>query len=348
MEFLSKAASLISYKRESISSKLNNILYWRKKMDKIQFIPEEDLKVVSVPFQSLSQTQNWGLAAAMVSDAWKLTKGEGVKIAILDTGICNHVDLEGQWKEAINCSNDDSWEDKGSGHGTHVAGIIAATDNDFGVVGIAPNCEIIPIKVLDNDGSGSYEAIINGIKKAMELDVDIINMSLGSPTEPPQHLHDLIRQATEKGIIIIAAAGNDSDKVNFPARYDEVIAVAALDKDGKMARFSSRGNQVDSVAPGVDMYSTFLNNEYCKMSGTSQAAPFIAGICALIISLIKKQNEVHQIENYIDMLVALDNVSEFGSYLQTGSIVEGDQINWGFGVPKFCNVDWNKITDKNQ
>ena len=173
-------------------------------------------------------------------------------------------------------------------------------------------------------------------------------MSLGSPTEPPQHLHDLIRQATEKGIIIIAAAGNDSDKVNFPARYDEVIAVAALDKDGKMARFSSRGNQVDSVAPGVDMYSTFLNNEYCKMSGTSQAAPFIAGICALIISLIKKQNEVRQIENYIDMLVALDNVSEFGSYLQTGSIVEGDQINWGFGVPKFCNVDWNKITDKNQ
>ena len=115
-----------------------------------------------------------------------------------------------------------------------------------------------------------------------------------------------------------------------------------------MARFSSRGNQVDSVAPGVDMYSTFLNNEYCKMSGTSQAAPFIAGICALIISLIKKQNEVRQIENYIDMLVALDNVSEFGSYLQTGSIVEGDQINWGFGVPKFCNVDWNKITDKNQ
>jgi len=317
-------------------------------MEKIQFIPEEDLKVVSVPFQSLSQTQNWGLSAAMVSDAWNLTKGEGVKIAILDTGICNHVDLDGQWKEAFNCSNDDSWEDKNSGHGTHVAGIIAATDNDFGVVGIAPNCEIFPIKVLDNDGSGSYEAIIDGIKKAIELDVDIINMSLGSPNEPPQSLHDLIRQATDKGIIVIAAAGNDSANVNFPARYDEVIAVAALDKDGKMARFSSRGQQVDSVAPGVDMYSTFLNNEYCKMSGTSQAAPFIAGICALIISLLKKQNEVKKIENYIDMLVALDNVSEFGSYLQTGNIIEGDQANWGFGVPKFCNVDWNKITEKNQ
>lgn len=317
-------------------------------MEKIQFIPEEDLKVVSVPFQSLSQTQNWGLSAAMVSDAWKLTKGEDVKIAILDTGICHHKDLEGQWKEAINCSGDDSWEDKGSGHGTHVAGIIAATDNDFGVVGIAPHCEIIPIKVLDNDGSGSYDSIINGLKKAIELEVDIINMSLGSPSEPPQHLHDVIKEASDKGIIIIAAAGNDADKVNFPARYDEVIAVAALDENGNMAKFSSRGAEVDSVAPGVDMYSTFLNNEYCKMSGTSQAAPFVAGVCALIISLVKKQSEVRKISNYIDMLVALDNVSEFGAYLKTGNIIEGDQVNWGFGVPKFANVNWEKITEKTQ
>jgi len=97
-------------------------------MENIQFIPEEDLNVVSVPFSALSQTQNWGMALAAIQNVWTVTKGEGIRVAILDTGISDHTDLITAWKKdnAINCSSDPTWEDKGSGHGTHVAGIIAA------------------------------------------------------------------------------------------------------------------------------------------------------------------------------------------------------------------------------
>ena len=316
-------------------------------MENIQFIPEEDLNVVSVPFAALSQTQNWGMALAAIQNVWTVTKGEGIRVAILDTGISDHTDLITAWKKdnAINCSSDPTWEDKGSGHGTHVAGIIAGSDNDFGVVGVAPNCEIIPIKVLDDSGAGNYESIEKGLRNAINMNVDIINMSLGSSTAPPETLHDLIRQAVAQGIVIVAAAGNDAHAVNYPARYDEVIAVAALDQNGCLATFTSKDETVDIVAPGVDIYSTYLNNEYCKMSGTSQASPFVAGICALIKSALKKQNLLPEFGNQFcqaDMMVALRNISS----LETAHVNPGEEKNWGPGIPKLANVDWQNILVK--
>jgi len=223
--------------------------------ENIQFIPEEDLKVTPVPFSALSQTQNWGMGLAAIQDVWQIAKGEGVTVAVLDTGISEHVDLSECWaKDSVyNCSDSDSWEDKSSGHGTHVAGIIAGNDNDFGVIGVAPKCKVIPIKVLNDDGSGSFETIAAGLRKAIDLNVDIINMSLGASSEPPKFIHDLILEAVSKGIVVIAAAGNDSQSVNYPARYDEVIAVAALDASGKLATFTSKDETVDIVAPGVDI-----------------------------------------------------------------------------------------------
>ena len=316
-------------------------------MENIQFIPEEDLHVVSVPFSALSQTQNWGMALAAIQNVWTVTKGEGIRVAILDTGISDHTDLITAWKKdnAINCSSDPTWEDKGSGHGTHVAGIIAGSDNDFGVVGVAPNCEIIPIKVLDDSGAGNYESIEKGLRNAINMNVDIINMSLGSSTAPPETLHDLIRQAVAQGIVIVAAAGNDAHAVNYPARYDEVIAVAALDQNGCLATFTSKDETVDIVAPGVDIYSTYLHNEYCKMSGTSQASPFVAGICALIKSALKKQNLLPEFGNQFcqaDMMVALRNISS----LETAHVNPGEEKNWGPGIPKLANVDWQNILVK--
>jgi len=316
-------------------------------MENIQFIPEEDLHVVAVPFAALSQTQHWGMALAAIQSVWSVTKGEGVRVAILDTGIADHTDLITAWKKdnAINCSSDPTWEDKGSGHGIHVAGIIAGSDNDFGVVGVAPNCEIIPIKVLDDNGSGSYESIEKGLKNAINMNVDIINMSLGSSTTPPQSIHDLIKQAVSQGIVVVAAAGNDSNAVNYPARYDEVFAVAALDQSGNLATFTSKDETIDIVAPGVDIYSTYLNNEYCKMSGTSQAAPFVSGICALIKSALKKQNLLPEFGNQFcqeDMMVALRNISSF----ENAKVIPGEEKNWGPGVPKLANVDWQNILVK--
>jgi len=316
-------------------------------MENIQFIPDEDLHVVSVPFSALSQTQHWGMGLAAIQNVWTITKGEGIRVAILDTGISDHTDLITAWKKdnAINCSSDPTWEDKVSGHGTHVAGIIAGSDNDFGVVGVAPNCEIIPIKVLDDSGAGNYEAIEKGLRNAINMNVDIINMSLGSSVTPPESLHNLIREAVAQGIVIVAAAGNDSHAVNYPARYDEVIAVAALDQSGCLATFTSKDETIDIVAPGVDIYSTYLRNEYCKMSGTSQASPFVAGICALIKSALKKQNLLPEFGNQFcqaDMMVALKNISS----LETAHVQPGDEKNWGPGIPKLANVDWQNILVK--
>jgi subtilisin family serine protease len=316
--------------------------------DKIQFIPEEDLKVTPVPFAALSQTQNWGMALANIQEVWAVSKqGEGIKIAILDTGFAEHADLVEAWKaeEAVNCTPEASVNDQGSGHGVHVAGIIAGSDNDFGVVGVAPKAKCYAIRVLDNSGSGSYDTIAAGLRKAIDLEVDIINMSLGAPTEPPAFIHDLIKEAVSKGIVVLAAAGNDSHAVNYPARYDEVIAVAALDESGNLATFTSRDFTVDIVAPGTNIYSTHLNNNYCKMSGTSQSAPFVAGICALIKAALKNQNLLPEFGNQFcqeDMMVALRNISSLQNY----QVQPGEEQNWGPGVPKLANIDWSNITVK--
>ena len=316
--------------------------------DKIQFIPDEDLKVVSVPFAALSQTQNWGMALANIQDVWQVSKqGEGIKVAVLDTGFSEHDDLKEAWNsaEAINCTSETSVNDQGSGHGVHVAGIIAGSDNDFGVVGVAPKAKVYAIRVLDNSGGGSYDTIAAGLRKAIDLNVDIINMSLGAPSEPPTSIHDLIKEAVSKGIVVIAAAGNDSHAVNYPARYDEVIAVAALDESGNLATFTSRDFTVDIVAPGTNIYSTHLNNNYCKMSGTSQASPFVAGICALIKAALKNQNLLPEFGNQFcqeDMMIALKNISS----LQNVHVQPGEEQNWGPGVPKLANIDWSTITVK--
>ena len=214
---------------------------------------------------------------------------------------------------------------------THVSGIVGARQNDFGIIGIAPECKILPIKVLDDGGHGGFYTIEAGIRAAMAANVDIINMSLGAPFEPPASLHAAIQEAAARGIILVAAAGNDSGAVNYPARYDEVIAVAALDKNGELASFSSRGTEVDAGAPGVDIYSTYLNNQYALLKGTSQASPFIAGVCALILAWARKNNLV--INGYKHMLHRLNDLSDPGGRVG----LWGDRT-LGFGVPNFANV----------
>ena len=218
--------------------------------ERLQFLPDEDMFFDIIPFQSLSQTQNWGIKYLGAEQAWVQSRGEGVRVAILDTGISKHPDLNWQDDLAFNCSNDPNYFDEASGHGTHVAGIINAIDNDQGVIGIAPGCTIIPIKVLDNNGGGSFGNIVKGIKKALEMDAHIISMSLGTSSPPPNEMAELVLEAGKRGVIMVAAAGNDAGDVNYPARYDEVIAVAALDEQGRPAKFTSKGETIDLCGPG--------------------------------------------------------------------------------------------------
>ena len=219
------------------------------------------------------------------------------------------------------------------GHGTHVAGIIGAIKNGSGIVGVAPSCKLICIKVLSDNGHGGYASIEQGIQKAMDCGAHIINMSLGASVAPPDSLRSKIQEATGRGIIIVAAAGNDSGAVNYPAKYPEVIAVGAIDENGNLADFSSHGSEISVVAPGVNIYSTYLNNQFAVLRGTSQASPFIAGICALLLSQdMQNNNGQRTILSIQGMLDALNQICDPKDSPDTDGKIEGNDT--GLGIPK--------------
>jgi major intracellular serine protease len=222
-------------------------------------------------------------------------------IAILDTGCdLTHPDLKERIIGGRNFTNDDNgnqdvYRDY-NGHGTHVAGTIAATQNQQGVVGVAPEANLLIVKVLDKNGSGQYEWIINGIHYAIEQKVDIISMSLGGPEDVPG-LHEAIQKAVENHILVVCAAGNEGDgqdatnEFDFPGSYNEVISVGAINLDRRISDFSNSNNEVDLVAPGETILSTYLNGKYAKLSGTSMATPHVSGALALIKAMATESFE---------------------------------------------------------
>lgn len=154
---------------------------------------------------------------------------------------------------------------------THVAGIVGAAENNLGVIGVAPQCNLYSGKVLNNQGlcPPDYSWIIKGLEWAIDIKADVVNMSLGAPIKPPDKLLKIIQEATNKGIILVAASGNEQlHSIDFPGKYNEVISVAAMDKSGNLACYSNIGEELDFIAPGSDIYSTYLNNGYSNISGT--------------------------------------------------------------------------------
>jgi len=303
----------------------------------IKFIPDIKKEIVNI-ISVLSVENNWGLKFIDVEDAWKHSKGANVKVAVIDTGWWPHKNLIVNFVQGFDATGNNDFNDHGNFHACHVCGIIAANSDDqsCGVTGVAPEAKLIPIKALDDSGSGSYDYIINALKIVKDLDVDVINMSLGTPIAPDnENLHDIIKEVANQGKIIVCAAGNDGGQVNYPAKYDEVIAVAAVDSSGNLAKFSSVGSEIDTAAPGVQIYSTWGNNQYVTLDGTSMACPAISGVVALIVSWLKANNkkELCNVKSMIKILQALGG--DEGKH-----IIKAGQYD--FGVPKFCNfTDWN-------
>ena len=195
-------------------------------MDELhRFISEEDLADDNVIFELSMPSTNWGQLALDLPDAWQHTKGEGIVVAVMDTGGPNHTDINDNILQRLDVTGDGP-DDK-AGHATHVSGIIAAIENDIGITGVAPKCKIITIKVLDDHGMGSFANMAKGLELCKSLNVDIINMSLGVPKEPPQEIHNLIKQITDQGKILIAAAGNNP---NEPANTDASSLIISPNK----------------------------------------------------------------------------------------------------------------------
>jgi subtilisin family serine protease len=251
--------------------------------------PPKDEEPDDPPPPQDPQITPWGITRVNAPQVWNQgITGSNIKVAVLDTGIdLDHPDLNIKRNNGINLINTRKSFNDDNGHGTHVAGTIAALNNDLGVVGVAPDVTLYGVKVLDRKGSGSYAGIAEGIRWAVREQVDIINMSL-SGDYPSQTLHDAVIEAYNAGVIVVCAASNDGHlsipDVDYPARYNETIAVGATDSNNLMAYFSSYGPgyYVDIVAPGVDILSTVPDGGYDAFNGTSMASPHVAGVIALL------------------------------------------------------------------
>jgi serine protease len=254
-----------------------------------------------VPNDPLYASKQWHLKRVGAEKAWEYTCGQGVTVAVIDTGIAcfddgpfsRGTDLSGtRCGGGWNFVDDNARAADDHGHGTHVAGTIAqTTNNGMGTAGLAYCATLMPIKVLSRQGFGSTANVAEGIRYAADEGAQVINLSLGGPIRS-QILEDAVNHALAKGVVIVAAAGNSGRSVGYPAAYPGVIAVSATDDKDNIARFSSRGPQVGLAAPGVAVTQQTVCNggkDKCEVfgtfNGTSMASPHVAGVAAMVEAL---------------------------------------------------------------
>lgn len=270
---------------------------------------KNQVKLLPFTIQSVVDQTNEtpeGVQLVQAPSLWEGSdQGEGIVIAVIDTGIdTSHPDLKDRIIAGRNFTSDyngdsEVFEDN-NGHGTHVSGTIAASLNNDGVVGVAPRAQILSLKALTGQGSGQYDWIIDAINYAVawrgpnEERVRVISMSLGGPQDVPE-MHEAIQNAVNQNVSVVVAAGNEGDSQEdtfeyaYPGAYNEVISVGAVSMDLQPAPFSNTHTEIDLVAPGVDVISTYPDNKYAKLTGTSMAAPHVAGAIALIVNLSEKE-----------------------------------------------------------
>lgn len=243
------------------------------------------------------QTTPWGISRVKADQVWNQATGNAVKVAVIDTGIDkNHPDLRANLKGGAMLISTGTyankkisdWDDD-TGHGTHVAGTIAAAGNSVGVIGAAPQAHLYGVKVLDSWGYGYVSDLIAGLQWSVNNRMNLINMSLDTPVDV-QSFRDAVKAVHNAGITQVVAAGNSgpySDSVTYPGKYPETIAVAAsgisVSGNDYIALFSSRGPEIDIAAPGVNVLSTFMGGTYMPLLGTSMASPHVAGVAAMLL-----------------------------------------------------------------
>lgn len=318
----------------------------------IYSIPEPLDQSPSSPFQTSTTVKpsligpndpmyakQWNLQGIDIESAWKETKGKGITVAVIDTGVSPVPDLQQtELVPGYDFVNDRDTAEDDNGHGTHVAGTIAqSTNNGYGVAGIAYEAKLMPLKVLSNGGGGTVTDIAESIKFAADKGADVINMSLGGGGESSA-MKEAIDYAYSKGVVIVAAAGNaNQNSAGYPARYPHVIGVAATDSTNLKAPYSNFGAGVDLAAPGgntkngeaggilqntIDARSG--NDVFAALQGTSMAAPHVAGVAALVkASGIQDPEEVAAVLQQSARKVEDDALNHFGAgHLDAAAAVE--------------------------
>ncbi|WP_407690003.1 S8 family peptidase [Risungbinella massiliensis] len=269
-----------------------------------------------IPNDPYFGTQQWGPQKIQAPAAWDITRSSSsVKIAIVDTGVqSNHPDLSGKVINGYDFVDNDTIAQDGNGHGTHCAGIAAVlTNNGVGISGVAPDAQILAVRVLDNNGSGTLLDVADGIIFSADSNAQVISLSLGGSTGS-KTLKNAVDYAWNKGSVIVAAAGNSGNKQrHYPAYYANSIAVASTDSNDEKSYFSTYGNWVDVTAPGSGIYSTYIGSSYRSLSGTSMATPHVAGIAALLAAQGKNNQQIRAaIEKTADQIPGTGTYWRFG------------------------------------
>jgi len=251
-----------------------------KNSDISSFVDDPSVESVEVdqPMTLSSDSLPWNVNLTNAPIAWNLTKGSGVSIAILDSGIALHPDLQIAGGTSV---ISDNYSDT-HGHGTAVAGVLSAIINDEGLVGVAPEANIYAVKITDGP-TGMISDALAGLDWAISNNMSLVSMSFGFNEYSPAFA-SAVQQAYTNGALLVAAAGNENGEIDFPARYDLVIAVGSVDSNLERASSSNYGPELDLMAPGDEINTTSLNSGYSILSGTSLAVPHVAGIAALIKS----------------------------------------------------------------
>lgn len=273
-------AERIKVKKYRVRESANKL----KRNRKVKYVEPDFIATKAFVPNDTFYSLQWGLPKVRAEGAWDKNIGSNsFPVAVVDTGIDeSHPDLNGKVVKRVNFTTDPDVD--GDGHGTHVAGIVAATtNNSAGVASLGFDTKLISVKSLDNNGSGYYSWIANGIIWATDHGARVINLSLGGSSDS-QLLRDAVNYAWERGVVVVAAAGNSNrTTASYPAYYTNSIAVAATDSSDAKASFSNYGSWVDLAAPGVSIYSTYKGG-YAYLSGTSMATPFVSALSSLVFS----------------------------------------------------------------
>ncbi|MES1036273.1 S8 family serine peptidase [Bacillus pumilus] len=268
-----------------------NIAYVSKNI-KVKLASSTMKQTAAATGQNFLVQQSYNLQKLNVKQAIKEgVTGKNVKVAVLDTGISPHEDLKVSGGKSF-VKYTTSYKDD-QGHGTHVAGTIGALNNDYGTVGVASGAKLYAVKVLDKKGEGDLYSLLRGIDWAISNKMDIMNLSLSFEDNIPI-LQSAVDAAYKKGLLVVAASGNDGKKnfISYPAAYNSVIAVSATNEKDKLVSLSNTGKGIEFSAPGEKVISTYLKNEYWYATGTSQAAPHVTGMLALLKQLHPKKTNV--------------------------------------------------------
>ena len=328
LEVVNEKQSIYLSKSDVFPAEVKMHIEYCAKNDEVTFDEPEmpSVKLFAAP-EDPKYANQWQLQMINVKAAFDYeTYGNGIKVAVIDSGCFAHDDLKANLLTGKNYFTDGTDVTDDHGHGTHVSGIIAAEMNSIGICGAAPKAKIVPLKCFQG-GTTTTDKIVSGIYDATDtFNCDIINMSFGLPNDNTA-IYGAVRYAIDKGVIVVAAVGNAGDSITYyPAGYDGVIGVASVGKTKMRSSFSQHNSSVLVCAPGEAVISTSKENGYVAMQGTSQAAPHVAALAAIALSMDKSITPARFKE------LIINSCEDLGT--------EGYDTDYGYGL-----VDANKLIE---